>query len=72
MLTKQGATLVFYTAATAAATAFAARMGPAHVATHQIALLVLVGDVLVRFRFCECASSHEQKHGRYQQGYFAN
>jgi len=34
MLTKQGAMLVFYTAATALAT----RMGPAHVATHQIAL----------------------------------
>ncbi|KAL3943238.1 MAG: hypothetical protein SGBAC_002683 [Bacillariaceae sp.] len=34
MLTKQGSMLVFYTIATALAT----RMGPAHVATHQVAL----------------------------------
>jgi len=34
MLAKQGSMLVFYTAATALAT----RMGPAHVATHQVAL----------------------------------
>jgi hypothetical protein len=39
MLTKQGAMLVFYIAAVVAATAFAARMGPAHVPSHLIAFL---------------------------------